>query len=446
MSKEPFLIFPISYPPKLPEFIDEKISVVIPNRNGGPKFRELLEALRCQRQVREVEIIVVDSESTDDSLAAATTNGAKIISISQAKFNHGATRNLGASHASGEYLVFMVNDALPVDFLFLYRLTLPFVLYPELAALSGRQRVRPLADLYSLYTSYNLDKLIGFHQDTIYQRVDELPGPRWTDYPSETKRRMSFFDDVCSAVRRRIFTDMEFAPLSNAEDIDFGLRMLERKLPLGYLYSTGVYHWHERRADYALRRAYINTKANVHVIKNQLLYFHRQNNIDWPRLQSDLWLILQATKAAVALMGDLPLSPMEAVKNFIGSFKETISLSPSEVFTFALGLADDDARGISPLLAQLGIIDINPPLAPLNKNIMLSIFMERLQDFSWYVCHQHKTLHGRQTQFVDCLYKILGTIAGEALGSFYLEQETSGKIDDELLRLEKLMGYGVTYF
>ncbi|MGH2922414.1 MAG: glycosyltransferase family 2 protein, partial [Solirubrobacterales bacterium] len=81
------------------------ISVVIPVRNAGEDLRRCLEEIARQRTADEVEIVVVDSASTDGSAALARTLGARVHEIPVEEFDHGATRNLGAELARGETLV-----------------------------------------------------------------------------------------------------------------------------------------------------------------------------------------------------------------------------------------------------------------------------------------------------------------------------------------------------
>ena len=50
------------------EAISNSISVVIPTLNAGPEFRSLLQKLRQQKGIGDVEIIVVDSGSRDDTV------------------------------------------------------------------------------------------------------------------------------------------------------------------------------------------------------------------------------------------------------------------------------------------------------------------------------------------------------------------------------------------
>src|SRR3954465_12673248 len=122
--------------------VPESVSVAVPVLDGGPLFRELLAAVRAQRIDAEVEIVVVDSGSSDDSVTAARAHGAVVEEIPRAAFSHGGTRNRLMELASGDVVAFLTQDALPAGDRWLAALAGGFALAGDVALVCGPQRPR----------------------------------------------------------------------------------------------------------------------------------------------------------------------------------------------------------------------------------------------------------------------------------------------------------------
>lgn len=84
-----------------------KISVILPAKNEAEGLRRTLPALRAL--LPDVEIIVSDDGSTDETAQVAVEHGAKVASAPYSMGN-GAAIKRGARAASGEVLVFMDAD------------------------------------------------------------------------------------------------------------------------------------------------------------------------------------------------------------------------------------------------------------------------------------------------------------------------------------------------
>lgn len=90
------------------------ISVIIPTLNAGLNLAALLNAL--EEQTREAtEIIVVDSESTDDTVTISRCYGCKTLNVSRRDFGHGETRTIAAENAAGDLLVYFTQDVVPCN-------------------------------------------------------------------------------------------------------------------------------------------------------------------------------------------------------------------------------------------------------------------------------------------------------------------------------------------
>ena len=87
------------------------LSVVIPTKDGAATLPALLDALERQRVDVEVELVVVDSGSTDGTVALARERAHRLITIPPGEFNHGLTRNRGIEASRGDLVVLLVQDA-----------------------------------------------------------------------------------------------------------------------------------------------------------------------------------------------------------------------------------------------------------------------------------------------------------------------------------------------
>ena len=113
------------------------VSVVIPTRNGGEILDRCLAAVRAQRTAQRIEIVCVDSGSSAGDLATMERRSARIVPVEPAEFNHGLTRDVGAANSRGRILVFLNQDAVPADELWLDRITAPFFDGTDSAAVQG---------------------------------------------------------------------------------------------------------------------------------------------------------------------------------------------------------------------------------------------------------------------------------------------------------------------
>jgi len=101
-------------------------SLLLPPLNGRADLERLLPRLLEQQFDEGFEILAVDSSSTDGTRGLLESAGAEVSCIRQEDFSHGGTRTARAADARGEFLVFLSQDALPADALFLTHLVAPF--------------------------------------------------------------------------------------------------------------------------------------------------------------------------------------------------------------------------------------------------------------------------------------------------------------------------------
>jgi O-antigen biosynthesis protein len=235
---------------------DVKVSVVIPTLNAGAEFEWLLRKLRAQRGVRDIQIVVVDSGSRDDTVAVAAAAGATIVRIAPADFTHSHSRNLGADAADGDYLLFMVQDAFPIGDWWLYGM-LKFLRDPgheRLAAVSCSEASRSDSDL--MY-----DAMIDTHYRFLACREQDRVGRhRGDDHMS--LRSQGQLSDVSCLIGRDLFARYRYRG-DYAEDLDLGIRLIKDGWQVAMLASVKVVHSHNRSAWYYLKRSFVDVQFLV---------------------------------------------------------------------------------------------------------------------------------------------------------------------------------------
>ena len=85
------------------------VSVVIPNFNYGRFLNQCIDSILAQ-DYQNLELIVVDDGSTDNSRDIARSYGDKIILIEQSNLGVNAARNQGAIAAKGDYVAYCDSD------------------------------------------------------------------------------------------------------------------------------------------------------------------------------------------------------------------------------------------------------------------------------------------------------------------------------------------------
>lgn len=87
------------------------LSVVVIGRNEGERLTRCLASVRSMADIGgAVELIYVDSASTDDSLARAEALGARVIGVRPERPSAALGRNAGWREATGAYVLFLDGD------------------------------------------------------------------------------------------------------------------------------------------------------------------------------------------------------------------------------------------------------------------------------------------------------------------------------------------------
>ena len=206
-----------------------KISVIIPTYNAERYLPKLLKKL--QAQTISFELIIIDSTSTDKTVSIAKQYTDHILSIPTAEFDHGGTRTKAAKIASGDFIVFLTQDALPCN-----NNTIETILKvfknPTVGAAYGRQ------------IPYEKSSLFGKHL-----RYFNYPAVSYVRTFADRDKygiKTAFLSDSFAAYRRTALEKIDWFKngLIVGEDSYAGAKMIGAEYALAYCSEAKVYHSH----------------------------------------------------------------------------------------------------------------------------------------------------------------------------------------------------------
>ena len=91
--------------------MEKGISIIVPTYNGGQVFSKCLEKIGQQDYSGQIQLIILDSGSTDGTAELAERAGAFVRIIDRRQFHHSKTRNSAIRLAKFDKIVFTVQDA-----------------------------------------------------------------------------------------------------------------------------------------------------------------------------------------------------------------------------------------------------------------------------------------------------------------------------------------------
>ena len=213
------------------------IGVVIRTLNESELIGRCLEVLRGQRGNHALDIVVVDSGSTDATTEIAQSRGARIVDLPASDFDYSKALNVGIEAARGDLVVSLSAHAIPLDDGWLAAMLAPFD-DDRVAGVSSRQVPWPDApwqEVHRLRHQFSTERCV-YTRDSDYM----------------------VFSNAASAIRRTVWSDFPFT-LPAAEDLDWAQRVVAAGWLVVYEPGTAVYHSHDEspRAQ-ALRMMDIN--------------------------------------------------------------------------------------------------------------------------------------------------------------------------------------------
>ncbi len=209
------------------------IGVVIRTLNESELIGSCLETLHRQHGPLDLDVLVVDSGSTDSTLEIARSHGARIVELSPGDFDYSKALNVGIDEVRGDLVVSISAHAIPVDDQWLERMTAPFE-DPNVAGVFSRQVPWPEAPWREVH------------------RLREQFGETGRVY-SKTNADGIVFSNAASSIRRSVWRDQPFT-LPAVEDLEWAQRVVAAGWTIVYESGAAVYHSHHENARAQARR------------------------------------------------------------------------------------------------------------------------------------------------------------------------------------------------
>ena len=297
-------------------------SIVIRAYNEEQHIERLLEGIK-QQTVKDVDVILVDSGSTDSTVAVAESHGAQIVRISSAEFTFGRSLNHGIKAAKRELIVIASAHVYPVYPDWLETLLSPFQ-DKQVALTYGKQR----GPQFAKFSEQQI-----FHQ--------------WYPDAGSTKQETAFCNNANAAIRKSLWLENPYdETLTGLEDLAWAKWAKEQGHVIAYVAEAEIVHVHNetpqgvynryRREAMALRKIYPEAHFN----------FYDFLRLTITNILSDLWYALREG----VLLKNIPSIFWFRFMQFHGTrmgHHETSLVTPQlrETFYYARGRKSETSSG-----------------------------------------------------------------------------------------------------
>ena len=198
------------------------VSIIIRTKNEGFWIGKCLHAIENQLY-QNFEIIVVDNNSTDKTLAIIKKNfpRVKIVQYKSNKFFPGRSLNLGISKSKGNYIVMISGHCIPKNNKWLGNFVRNLK-SKNIAGCYGKQEPLDISNPHDVRDMYYL-----FGKDKKIQTKDP------------------FFHNANSIIKKNIWKKFKFDEKTHhIEDRIWAQKVLEKKYKIIYEPNSCVYHYH----------------------------------------------------------------------------------------------------------------------------------------------------------------------------------------------------------
>ena len=236
------------------------ISIFIPTKNAGVEFKTVLEKIYNQQELH-LELIIVDSGSTDHTLEIVTRYPAKVIKINPEEFRHGKTRNMALTYSSADYIVFLSQDAVPADEYWLSNLLRNFSDEKTAGVFSKQIPRKKTHEIQRFFYMY-------YFPETKIVRPNKL-------YNSIQNR---FFSNVSSCIKKEVLQKYPFDnSILTTEDQEWANRIIKSGYKTVYEPESIVIHSHNHRLKQIFKGYFDSASAQSEITRKEYVDFKKNS-------------------------------------------------------------------------------------------------------------------------------------------------------------------------
>ncbi|HNR02808.1 MAG TPA: glycosyltransferase family A protein [Anaerolineaceae bacterium] len=220
-------------------------SIIIRAYNEEKHVKRLLQGIQ-EQDVSDVQIILVDSGSTDGTRAAASAYPVEIVEIDPRDFTFGRSLNLGISAARAPFIVIASAHVYPVYPDWLTKLLQPFE-DPKVGLVYGKQRGADTTQ---------------FSEHQIFHH--------WFPDVSVKKQSHPFCNNANSAIRKELWQLHPYdETLTGLEDLEWGKWVQEQGYSIYYIAEAEIIHVHNESLDGIYNRYKREAMAFKHIYPHE---------------------------------------------------------------------------------------------------------------------------------------------------------------------------------
>ncbi len=231
------------------------VSIVIRCYNEEKYIGRLLNGISQQTE-KDIEIIVVDSGSTDATVAIAAQYPIKLLQIRPEDFSFGRSLNLGCEAASKEFIIIPSAHVYPTYRNWISSLIEPFN-DPKIGLVYGKQRG---------------DQVTKFSENQVMRK--------WFPDVSNPDQNNPFCNNANAAIRKSLWEEFKYnEDLTGLEDTDWAKRIMAAEYKVFYCADSEIIHVHDESSKQTYNRYRREAIAMKHIFPRQTF-----NVLDFVRL------------------------------------------------------------------------------------------------------------------------------------------------------------------